>query len=164
MAYRDDFTNEEWKTLQFAHFWVFKSVAGVDNNIDTEEKIALQNIMENASKFTNPLIREIMMGIEFNIDGITASFYDDTRSISEGLMQVADIIEAKINKDMAVVFKKTLLAIGIYIGHSSGKWFASKFSKDEVAALKEAGLYLRISELELQQPPYLDDILKTFDS
>ncbi|MFC2131793.1 hypothetical protein ACFLSQ_10195, partial [Bacteroidota bacterium] len=130
--------------------------------IDVEEKIALQTIMENGSKYENPLAREIMMGIEFNIDGITATFKGDARSIEEGLMQVADLLKEKLDDETALNFKKTLLAIGISIGHSSGKWFTTKFSKDEVGALKDAGLYLRVSDEELQKPPLLNDILQTF--
>ncbi|ROL59717.1 hypothetical protein D9V86_10280 [Bacteroidetes/Chlorobi group bacterium ChocPot_Mid] len=162
MAFRDGFTTEEWRTLQFAHFWVFKAVAGVDKNIDTEEQIALHNIMENGSKFENPLAREIMMGLEFNIDGISAAFADDRRSIDQGLIDVADLLDKKIDKEIALNFKKTLLAIGIAIGQASGKWFASKFSKEEVAALKEAGLLLRVSEQDLLKPPLLNDIIQTF--
>lgn len=162
MAFRDSFTNEEWKTLQFAHFWVFNAVAGADSNIDVEEKIALQNIMENSSKFENPLAREIMMGIEFNLDGITSAFADDQRPAAEGLREIADILDAKMSPEIALNFKKTLLAMGIFIGHASGRWFAAKFSKEEIAALKDAGLYLRVSEEELQKPPYLTDILRTF--
>ncbi len=127
MAFRDSFSTEEWRTLQFAHFWIFQAVAGVDMKIDTEEKIALQNIMENGSKFENPLAREIMMGIEFNIEGITAAFTDDKRSIEQGLINVADLLDAKIDKEIALVYKKTLLAIGIAIGQASGKLFSAKF-------------------------------------
>jgi hypothetical protein len=164
MAFRDSFTTEEWRTLQFAHFWVFKAVAGVDRNIDTEEQIALHNIMENGAKFENPLAREIMMGIEFNIDGITAAFADDKRNIEKGLIDVADLLDSKIDKEMSLNFKKTLLAIGIAIGQASGKWFSAKFSKEEVSALKEAGLFLRVSEDDLQKPPLLNDIILTFSN
>lgn len=161
MAYRNSFTSEEWKTLQFAHFWVFKAVAASDNKIDTEEKIALDDIMKNGAKFANPLAREIMMGLEFNIDGINADFQADTRTIEQGLIEVADLLAAKVPEDESLVFKKTLMAIGIYIGSASGKWFASKFSKEEVAALKETGLYLRVSEDDLNKPPLLNDILQS---
>jgi len=164
MAFRDNFSTEEWRTLQFAHFWIFKAVAGVDRNIDTEEQIALHNIMENGAKFDNPLVREIMMGIEFNIDGITSAFSDDKRTIEQGLISVADLLDQKVDKETALNFKKTLLAIGIAIGQASGKWFSSKFSKEEVGALKEAGLFLRVSEDDLQKPPLLNDILLTISN
>jgi hypothetical protein len=163
MTFRDNFTTDEWRTLQFAHFWVFKAVAGVDNNIDVEERIALDNVMKNAGKFENPLAREIMMGIEFNIEGINAAFAEDSRAINEGLIQVADLLDNKIDPVIAMSFKKTLLAIGIFIGHASGKWFVAKFSKEEVDALKDAGLYLRVSEEDLLKPPFLNDILKTLN-
>ena len=162
MAFRDSFTTEEWRTLQFAHFWVFQTVAGVDKNIDTEEKIALHNIMENGAKFENPLAREIMMGIEFNIDGISAAFANDKRNIEKGLIDVADILDNKVDRETALNFKKTLLAIGIAVGNASGKWFSAKFSKEEVGALKDAALFLRVSEADLQQPPFLNDILLSF--
>jgi hypothetical protein len=161
MAYRNLFSAEEWKTLQFAHFWVFQAVAGSDNKIDTEEKIALDEIMKNGAKFANPLAREIMMGLEYNIDGINADFSADERTIEQGLIQVADLLMEKVQPEEALVFKKTLMAIGIYIGSASGKWFASNFSKEEVAALKEAGMYLHVSEDDLQKPPLLSDILQS---
>ncbi|MFH1051376.1 MAG: hypothetical protein V1779_10670 [bacterium] len=164
MAFRDSFSTEEWRTLQFAHFWIFRAVAGIDQNIDTEEKIALQSIMENGAKFENPLAREIMMGIEFNIDGISAAFADDKRNIEKGLIDVADLLDNKVDKETALNFKKTLLAIGISIGQASGKWFSAKFSKEEVGALKDAGLFLRVSEDDLQKPPLLNDILMSFSN
>jgi hypothetical protein len=161
MSYRESFSKEEWITLQFGHYWIFQAVAGSDQNIDIEEKIALQNIMENGSKFENPLIKEIMMGLEFNIDGITTSFTEDKRTIEQGLVEIADLLEKNVDPEIALNFKKTLLAIGIAIGQASGKWFSSKFSKEEVSALKNAGLFLRVSDEDLTKPPFLNDILQS---
>jgi len=165
MIFRDLFSTEEWKTLQFAHFWVFDAVASVDKKIDTEEKIALDDIMKSGDKLMNPLMREIMLGLEYNIDRINADFKTDTRNFREGLSEVKELLEKKgIDKDIALGFKKTLLAIGIYIGQASGKWFSAKFSKDEIEVVKNIGMILGVTEEQIQSPPLLNEIIETFSS
>lgn len=65
----------------------------------------------------------------------------------------------KASYKYALNFKKTLIAIGIYIGNSSGGMFSSKFSDEEVEALKKVGLMLGVTENQLQQPPSIKDLI-----
>ena len=44
MAFKEKYSSEEWKKLQFALLWVFDAVAGADNKIDKKEKHALENL------------------------------------------------------------------------------------------------------------------------
>ena len=55
--------------------------------------------------------------------------------------------------------KKTLIAIGIHIGNSSGGMFSSKFSNEEVEALKTVGLLLGVTENQLQKAPSIKDLI-----
>ncbi len=163
MVYRDLFNVDEWKTLQFGHFWVFEAVASADNKIDTEEKIALEDIMKSGDKIANPLMREIMLGLEFNIDKINAEFKTDHRKYTEGLKEIKALLDKSgIDRGVILGFMKTLLAIGVFIGQASGRWFSSKFSKEEIEVVKNIGLILGVSEEEIQSPPYLNEIIESF--
>jgi uncharacterized tellurite resistance protein B-like protein len=164
MAFKEKYTPEEWRTFQFSPLWVFNAVAGADNKIDKKEAKALDSVVANSGKFFNDLAREIFMEIQKDFEHIKVDFEKETRSVEAGLQEVAQLVEAKVNPEIALNFKKTLIAIGVLIGHSSGGFFGSKLSEEEIAQVERVGELLNVSVKELQKPPDLQQILQNLSS
>ena len=163
MAFKDFFTSEEWNTLQYAHFWIFQAVAGADKKIDAEERIAFHNAMANADKYSNPLAREIMSGLEFNIENVSAKFNLDERTAEEGLKEATEILDSKIDSKIAREYKKTLIAIGVIVADASGKLFRPNISKEEAQVLENVSKILKLSESALLESPTIEELVKAIE-
>src|SRR3989339_1655174 len=157
------FSNDEWKTLQFSIFWVFNAVAKADGRIDKKELDALSHLMNNSSAIINELARDIITTIEKDFTKIKEELDNDKREIIDGLRNVSDLLNTKVNQATAVNFKKTLIAIGFYIANASGKWLGSKVSSEENIAIKLAGMNLRLSAAQLEEVPTINEIFSSFD-
>ncbi|MDC1068386.1 TerB family tellurite resistance protein [Candidatus Kapabacteria bacterium] len=156
MSARSQFTEEEWNILESAPFLVFSAVADADGEIDNKELKAFKKVLKNYDEFSNPLTTEVLESF--------SAKYDENATISkpemeEKLKQVPIILEAKVGYKDALSFKKALIAIGIHVGNSSGGIFSSKFSDEEVEALKRVGLLLGVSEAQLQQAPSIKELI-----
>ena len=95
-----------------------------------------------------------MFGKNYNEDSII-----DDSNMEDGFKKMNELLEAKVSYKDALNFKKTLIAIGIHVGNSSGGIFSSKFSDEEVEALKKVGLLLGVTENQLQQAPSIKDLI-----
>jgi len=157
MALKENYTDSEWAKLENSAFWVFNSVAAADGVIDKREVKAFKRVLQNFSEFGNDLTREVLSsaGLNFQED----NEYDLSK-LGDALGEVAGILEKKAGKENCLIFKKTLIAIGIHVGNSSGAIFSSKFSDEEVDALKEVGTLLGVTEDELAISPSIKDIIK----
>jgi uncharacterized tellurite resistance protein B-like protein len=160
MAFKEKYSPDEWRKLQYGIFWVFNAVAGADNKIDKKEKKALEGIISNSGKLFNDLARELYMEIK---DGFQI-FYNEFENLhldhEQGLKEINELLHAKIKDDIALNYKKTLIAIGVFIGHSSGSFFGSKLSDEEVTQVKKVGELLNVSVSELERPPSLQQIIQ----
>lgn len=156
MAVKSLFTDEEWNILEAAPFWVFNAVADADGEIDKKEVKAFKKVLQNYDEFNNELTTEVLQSIGSKFDEGTTV---DPDKMSDQLKQVPNILEAKVSYKDALNFKKTLIAIGIHVGNSSGGIFSSKFSDEEVEALKKVGLLLGVSEAQLQQAPSIKELI-----
>jgi hypothetical protein len=163
MAFKEKFTPEEWHTLQDAIFWVFKAVAGADNKIDKKETQALESVVSNSGKFFNDLAREVFMEVKKNFETIRSNFEKEPLSIEDGLKKVSNILIDKTTEEMGLNFKKTLIGIGVFIGHSSGSFFGSKLSDEEVTEVKRIGELLGVSVGDLEKPPNLQQIIQNLN-
>ena len=161
--YKKIFSKDEWKTLQFSIFWVFNTVAQADGKIDKKELDALSHLMKNSSAIINELARDIITTIEIDFLKIKEEFDNDKREIIDGLREVSDLLNSKVNLATVVNFKKTLIAIGFYIANASGKWLGNKVSSEENIAIKLAGMNLRLSSAQLEEVPTINEIFSSFD-
>ena len=160
MAFKDKYNVDEWKTLQYAVMWVFNAVAAADHKIDKKENKALESVLSSSGKFFNDVAREIFMDINKNFSAFNAEFLKENRDIQTGLEQVSEILKENLDDDMALNFKKTLIAIGVFIGHSSGSLFGSNLSEPEVEQIKKIGDMLKVSVGDLEKPPSLQQIIQ----
>lgn len=119
MAFRNQFNESEWLTLQAAPIWVFEVVAVSDGKIDPEEIIEVvkqvENVVEYSSGFTQEVFRDHIATVvnrnpEFgNLLG---------KNPLEGLKVVADLL-GRIEHSEAQSFKKILLKIAKEVAKSS---------------------------------------------
>ncbi len=156
MSVQENYTSTEWEILEKSAFWVFHEVANADGNIDKKERKAFLQVLQNHKEFNNDLTKEVLLSVGKNYND---DFVIDTSGMEEGFKRLTSILEEKSTYKEALNFKKTLIAIGIYIGNSSGGMFSSKFSDEEVEALKKVGLMLGVTENQLQQPPSIKDLI-----
>jgi tellurite resistance protein len=161
--FKKTFNGTEWKILQFSIFWVFNAVARADGKIDKKEIDALSHLMKNSSAIINELARDVVASIEKDFHKIKSDFDSDKREIIDGMREVSDLLNVKVNQKTAVNFKKTLLGIGFYIANASGKWIGSKVSAEESIAIKLAGLNLRLTAAQLEEVPSINEIFNSFD-
>jgi len=164
MAYRDLFSEKEWATLEISALWIFQAVAGADKKVDVHELDALSFVQDNSDKFKSDLLKEVLSSLKYNIDDISTAYEVDTREIGVGLREMADLLDGKVSNEEAMLFKKSLLAIGMYVAYASGDIFSSKMSNLESQIIIELSLYMRISKQEYRESPTVEELMKRFST
>lgn len=102
------FNPNEWRTLQFAPFWMLSSLAGVHRNFDPLEVEGFSRSLDNAAKARGRLAREVIASVSENRDWLLEEFERDRRTIAGGLCAVADLV-ARTPIDEARMFKEMLV-------------------------------------------------------
>jgi len=139
MGIKDSFTYQEWETLQFSPFWVFGAVAGADQDIDEKEVEALTKEITDALRFTEPLVREILMSVMVDFADIMEQFKRDSRDLVTGIQDVASVLDRKATLEQAKGFKGALLLIGTNVAKASG---TTIFRRDPVSDEEKAAIVL----------------------
>jgi hypothetical protein len=135
VSYRSSFTDEEWRTLQFTILWIFTAVAGVDKEIDSQEMGALAREISEASRYKNPLAREVLTSIRAEYNQVFQTFHEDDRGVLQGLKQAGDLLCDKVDAVNADHFRRAVLLIGSNIVQASCSHQEFKTGKEEKAAL-----------------------------
>lgn len=161
MSYTEIFDSNEWETLQFSMMWVFRGVAGADGKIDKEEQVALTQIIKNYYKIPYPLIKEVLKSLSTNPGVYFRNSINDSREYRKGLEETAEILDSKVSLEEALIFKKILTTIGIYVANASGDK-KSKISNEEVDQISRLAYHLKLKMEDLQQKPTVDELLKYF--
>ena len=134
MSQRDAYTPEEWRTLQFAPFWIFSAVVGAYDRYDPRDYQAFVRCLEAAATGEDPLGREVLQSVVADRDGLTREFRGERRSIGVGLFQV-DACLRKAGADEADRFKGMLvLGIGEGVAKARGR-YGSEMSDDDANAV-----------------------------
>ncbi len=118
--FRESCTMEQWRTLQFAPFWVFTAVASADGKIDEKETAALAKELSEWGLFKEPLVREVLSSINSALADVMDHYRADSRDIMVGLKDVADVLDSKVTQEQAKNFKSALLLIGRDVAQASG--------------------------------------------
>jgi hypothetical protein len=142
MSERDRFTTEEWRTLQFAPFWVFSAVIGAYRRFDHRDYGAFARSVDAAATTTEGRLgREVLASVVAERDRLAAAYVVDGRSIGVGLGHGAAILR-NADGDEAELFKRMLIAeIGEAVARARGR-FGTEMSKEDANALTLAAQLL----------------------
>jgi hypothetical protein len=141
MSERDRFTAEEWRTLQFAPFWVFSAVIGAYRRFDHRDYGAFVRCVDAAATGGGPLGREVLASVAAERERLAHAYGADGRSIGVGLGHVAAVL-AKAADDEAELFKRALIEeIGEGVARARGR-FGTEMSKEDANALTLAAQLL----------------------
>lgn len=146
MSYHSVFSDEEWRTLQFTILWIFTAVAGVDKEIDKQEMGALAREISEASRYKNPLAREVLTSIRSEYSQVFQAFHEDDRSVLQGLKQAGDLLSEKVDPVEADHFRRAVLLIGSNIVQASCSHQEIKTGKEEKTALALATIALGLEK------------------
>ena len=73
MGERDRYTSEEWRTLQFAPFWMFSAVVGAYGGFDPRDYQVFVRCLEAATLAGSELGRELLTSVLADRDRLAAS-------------------------------------------------------------------------------------------
>ncbi len=140
MSERDRYTPEEWRTLQFAPFWMLGAVGGAYHRFDPRDYQVFVRCLEVAALSEGRLRRELLESVLADRDRLAELFRADPRSIGVGLFQV-DLLLAKAGEDEAARFKEMLvLDIGEGVARARGRYGTEMSDDDARAVALAAGL------------------------
>jgi len=145
---RDRFTSEEWRTLQFAPFWVLSAVVGAYRRFDPREYQAFGLCLEVAAMAHGRLTREVLSSVVADRDRLAQEYGTDQRTIGVGLGEVAALL-GKADDD-ATSFKGMLVTeIGEGVARARGR-FGSEMSEEDAnrVALVAQLLYFERNPVE----------------
>lgn len=146
----DQYSAEEWSTLQFAPLWVFLAVAGVDEEIDEAERAAFRKELSRGGSFNNPLSYAVFSRLADDFEKNASVFEQGVTGIGERLGEVAVLLKNKEDEEVAFWFKADLLVSGARVAKASGGWLSGDpISADERDALLGITTVFDMSEEDL---------------
>lgn len=132
---RKDFTDDEWKTLQFGPYWAFMAVAAQDGNLDAAEKDAFVSTLNASDAVQGDLGREVMKSVAEAQVSVFSAWQADDRSPADGFTAIREIL-ARVDADEARRYKGALVWVGVNVAQSSGAWLGGSVSDRERAAIQ----------------------------
>jgi hypothetical protein len=144
MTVRDQFTPQEWRTLQFAPFWMLSAVVGAYRNIDPREYAAFTRCLTAAAAAARgELSRAVLTSVVDELDELTAVYGTGTPTIAAGLVEV-DRLLGRVAPAEAMMFKGVLIAeIGEGVARARGR-FGTEVSEEDAKRLVLAEVFLGI--------------------
>jgi hypothetical protein len=134
MGERERYTPEEWRTLQFAPFWMFSAVVGAYNRFDPRDFQVFVRCLEAATLAEGALQRELLESVLADRDRLAEQFRTERRSIGVGLFQVDQALR-QAGDDEAARFKEMLvLEIGEGVARARGR-YGTEMSDDDARAV-----------------------------
>ncbi|HRP02093.1 MAG TPA: hypothetical protein PLE30_05530 [Candidatus Kapabacteria bacterium] len=135
---------------------VFIEIASISTKSDKKIEIAYMNFINKSERLPYPLVKEILLN--YNTDSVRHNAHNG-KSAQANLKSIVDLIDSKIDKNLVIDLKKTLIAFAYYITSISGILFYHKFSNSEEDALHNIGNILGISVREIIRIGELSKIL-----
>jgi hypothetical protein len=141
MSEQDRYTPEEWRTLQFAPFWMFSAVIGAYDRFDPRDFQVFFRCLEAAALADGRLRQEVLASVMADRERLAEQFRSEPRSIGVGLFQV-DAVLAKAGQQEAARFKDMLvLDIGEGVARARGR-YGTEMSDDDAKAVALAAQLL----------------------
>jgi hypothetical protein len=141
MSEQDRYTAEEWRTLQFAPFWMFGAVIGAYDRFDPRDLQVFFHCLEAAALADGRLRREVLASVIVDRERLAEQFRGEPRSIGVGLFQV-DALLSRAGQEEAARFKDMLvLDIGEGVARARGR-YGTEMSDDDARAVALAAQLL----------------------
>jgi len=141
MSEQDNFTPGEWRTLQFAPFWMFSAVVGGYHRFDVFEYEAFARSLETAASAPGRLSRAVVTSVATDLGRLMAEYGTDDRSIASGLCEVAAVL-TKVPSDEADMFKGVLVSgIGEGVARARGR-FGRVISEEDAKTVELVAQFL----------------------
>jgi hypothetical protein len=116
------FTPEEWRTLQFAPFWMLSAVVGGYRRFDPLELEAFARCLKLAALAPGRLNQEIATSVTREFQVLHQEYRMDGRTIAAGLCEVAGLLR-RVPPEEAEMFRGALVAeIGEGIARARGRF------------------------------------------
>ncbi len=153
------FSDYEVQNLRLSIIRVFNIVADSDGKIDKKEMVSLDLILTKSKKFECDLARQVFA------ESLSKEALQEQSSMSvlkdrEGLRYVSALLDRKVEREQAMSFKKTMLAVGYYVASASGCFLQDKISDDETSALNMIAKDLDLPLRELLSSNQLKNIIE----
>jgi hypothetical protein len=149
MSEQDRYSAEEWRTLQFAPFWMFSAVVGAYGGFDPRDFQVFVRCLEAAALAGGELGRELLTSVLADPGRVAAQFQQDRRSIGTGLFQV-DAVLGKAGTEEAARFKDLLvLEIGEGVARARGR-YGTEMSDDDAKAVALAAQLLAVERYPVE--------------
>jgi hypothetical protein len=131
MGERGGLSRDEWRTLQFAPFWMFAAVVGSYGRFDVLEYEAFSRSLASAASAPGRLNRELMTSVAADLDRVAREFAADPRSIGSGLCEVATILKNIPTEEADMVKHGLLSGIGEAVARARGRFGRVMSEEDE---------------------------------
>lgn len=158
MSYKEKYSADEWEVLNLAPYWVFYAVAGADNKIDKKEQQSVNFLIANSGLFSCELFREVLFEAK-NFESLHSKAAASGKDYKTGLIEVARTLDFRTEPEIAADFKHALIAMGVFVGMSSGRLFDFNFSPEEEESLTNLGKYLNMNVHGVLKTTVVRDIL-----
>jgi hypothetical protein len=141
MAQTQQFTTEEWRTLQFAPFWIFCALVGRYREFDELDFAAFTWALQSAVTGHGQLTSDVVASVVTDLDILRLRFELDNRSIVTGLFDVTVVLR-KAPVEQAELFKQALLSqIGAGVARARGR-YGKIISEDDERTLEYTSVFL----------------------
>jgi hypothetical protein len=135
------FSPQEWRTLQFAPFWVLTAVVGAYRDFDPLEFEAYARCLQNAASAPGRLTRELVATVTADLGELTEQYVAENRTVVSGLCAVASIL-TRVPTDEAEAFKSMLyFEIGEGLARARGR-FGRLMSQEDADNVTLVGTFL----------------------
>lgn len=151
------FSQEDIDYIQSSFEYVFSYIADIDGKIDKNENEVFKSILAKSKHFTSEIAIELLSN--YDIEKVRSKSKNNY-SNKDNLKKIAEKIDNRLDREVAIEFKKNLIVFGYYIANSSGSLFDHKVSHDEEDALYELGFAMGISVKEIVRTGELEKIMK----
>ncbi len=135
MSLREQYTAEEWQTLQFGPLWVFTTVVSGQDTGDEKRLEALAREIQEAPLYRDPLVREVLVSVGDELSDLMVRYQEDARNVMDGLQDVAQVLGQKAGDEGAENFKKSMLLIGGNVAKAGDETGAEAIGDEEKRAL-----------------------------
>jgi hypothetical protein len=151
MSEQDRYSAEEWRTLQFAPFWMFSAVVGAYGGFDPRDFQVFVRCLEAATLVGSELGRELLTSVLADRDRLATKFWEDRRSIGTGLFQVDAVLTGKAGTEEAARFKELLvLEVGEGVARARGR-YGTEMSDDDANAVALAAQLLAVERYPVDE-------------